>query len=451
MSVLLPPVIPEPFAKNADPAFIQNPIPQTTGVIGRASYDLGFPPICMQPVPAGGKPPFGQDMNGLFFALTSQQYFAQAGQLWPYDADVAAAISGYSVGAILAGADGKTIWYNNVAANMTDPDGGSAAGWVSVFHYGVTLKSALTGGTTTLTAQESAAPIIVLSGVLTSNLALVVPLNIQTWLLVNNTTGSFTTTVRGATGAGVTVPQGGFSNPLGIYTNGTNVYPTVTPLGVPIDINPTPLTLAERDNAGNVIALRFAQTAGIENSLPVNAVFCQYNNNDGFLRKIDIGTFSTQLNIANLVGTVLNAQIPASAVTQYDAIILASAPLTGVPTAPTAAVGNATTQIATTAFVNPASNLVAQGSRTNADGSIDKWGTFHVGDIVAPVGGTIAFPVPFPTACYNVEITGFDANLTGATFITSGGIVSASSFSWFAREIASSTQDVTLYWRAVGK
>jgi hypothetical protein len=76
------------------------------------------------------------------------------------------------------------------------------------------------------------------------------------------------------------------------------------------------------------------------------------------------------VDFSQLTGQASDAQVPESAVTQHEAAldlsftqmtdnptapqkadILASAALTGVPTAPTAGVGTNTTQVATTAFV----------------------------------------------------------------------------------------------------
>jgi len=346
-------VIPEPFAKNADPAFIQNPIPQTTGVSGRASYDQGFPAITMQPVAAGGKPPFGQDFNGLFFALTSQQYFAQAGQLWPYNATVAAAISGYGVGSVLSSSDGITVWLNTVNGNMTDPDSGSAAGWVSLFTYGYTTKTVSGGGSLTLTPQEARAPVIIINGALTGNQTVVLPLQLREWLIVNNTSGSFVLTIRGPSGAGVTIPQGGFSSPVGVYSEGANFFPTVPAASlIPADQNATPLTLAQRTNAGYLLATYFNQSSPIENP-PVGAVFVQNTSGDGFLRKASLGYLESVMALQSIGGQVQPSQIVSSAVTQFTSLILASAALTGVPTAPTAPTGTASSQVATTAFVNP--------------------------------------------------------------------------------------------------
>lgn len=409
MGAPLPPVIPEPFANAADPAFI-NVIPDTTATPGAASYELGFPPLTMQPVAAGGKPPFGQDVNGILFALSSHDYFTQAGQTWPYNASVATAIGGYAVGSILGSTDGVTVWFNTVAANMTDPDGGSAAGWVSLFAYGYTTINSLTGGTRTLTPQEAGKKVIILNGTLTSNLALVIPLVLKDWLIVNNTTGAFTTTVRGPTGTGQTVPQGGFANPLGVYTNGTNVYPTVAPLGVPISQGADPLTLAQRTNVGNINAAFFHTTAPAEAAGGISNVYCEGAglDQDGLIRKFTLAYFESVMDLAAIGGAVTAGQVPQIAVTQHKAAVLASAALTGTPTAPTAVAGTSTTQVATTAYANPAQSQAANGYVKFPGGVILQWGSVSVANATGqPVDVGITFPIPFPSACVGVHPTTF--------------------------------------------
>lgn len=57
------------------------------------------------------------------------------------------------------------------------------------------------------------------------------------------------------------------------------------------------------------------------------------------------------VDFTQITGQIADAQVPQSAVTQHKAAVLASAALTGTPTAPTAALGTNTAQVATTAFV----------------------------------------------------------------------------------------------------
>lgn len=449
-----PPVIPEPFANAADPLYITT-IPDTTGTAGRASYRLGFPPLTMQPVAGGGKPPFGQDVNGILFALSSHDYYVQSGQLFKYSSAVSTAMGGYAVGTILGSTDNVTVWFNTSDGNTTDPDGGSAAGWVSLYTSGFQPFTGLTGGTVTMTAKQAARKVITLSGVLTSNLTVVVPNWLAPagrWLFINNTTGSFATTVRTSGGSGVTIPQGGPSAPVEVYGDGTNIYPAVAPLSIPIDQAATPLTIVQRTNSGYILGTYFNQSSGLENPT-VGAVFVQNSGADGYLRKISLANIQAQMALGGFAGLVTPSQVPSAAVTQYASLILASAALTGIPTAPTAGVGTSTSQVATTAFANPARSTGNPAYFKTAGGDIVCRGTVHIGDIIGPIGGSVSFPAG---ATYSsppvVTVSLQDTNNGGATAVCTveGSGPTVSGFTWAAREIASFVQNASILWHAIG-
>jgi hypothetical protein len=306
-----PPVIPEPFANNATSSY-KNTIPDTTVAAGAASWSLGFPPVTMQPEVSGGVPPFGQDFNGVLFALSAHDYYVQAGQLYTWDAGVVADIGGYAVGAVLASTDGTTVWYNTVANNSTNPDNDStAAGWVPIAAYGFTNVTGLTGGNVTLAPSQTRKSVIVLTGTLTSNLNLILPTTKQQWLIVNQTSGNFVTTAKTAAGSGVVIPQGGFGSPVGVYGDGTNIYPTVAPLSVPIDQNPNPLTIAERDNTGLLQASYFLATSGWENpSLQPFQGFIGLGPDDATYRKYHIADVEAAMLLQNIGGAVTPSQVP---------------------------------------------------------------------------------------------------------------------------------------------
>ncbi|MFC3939631.1 hypothetical protein CCU68_18775 [Pseudomonas gingeri NCPPB 3146 = LMG 5327] len=82
-------------------------------------------------------------------------------------------------------------------------------------------KNVSGGSTVTLTAVEGRYPIIALTGVLTSNIDLVVPSASKSWIVANNTTGSFSVTVRTQSGAGVIVAP---DIALLLYCNGSSVF-----------------------------------------------------------------------------------------------------------------------------------------------------------------------------------------------------------------------------------
>lgn len=296
MPVPIPPVITQPFGKNAVPGtYLQVPIPVTSVVPGRASMDLGFPPITMEPVVAGGIPPFGQDVNGILYTLSAYALFARAGQLFGYDADVVAATGGYSLGAVLGSADGSTIWRSIVNNNVTNPETGGA-GWVAISSYGF-ANIGTSGGVTTANLADSSRNVIAVTGALVSNATLVLPATQQQWLIVNATTGAFSLTVKTAAGGGVNIPAGGYSAPVGVYGDGTNIYPSISPLSYPIAEAATPSTLALRTNVGYLLAKYFNSDNPVE-SFTADSFFAQ-SAGDGYLRKLSVAQTAAQLLAAS--------------------------------------------------------------------------------------------------------------------------------------------------------
>lgn len=404
MGAPYPVVLPEAFAQNADPSH-RNVIPNTTANTQRASFSLGFPPLTMTPIIAGGKPMLGPDMNGILYALSSHSYYAQTGQPYRWNADVIVALgTGYAVGTLLGSIDGKTLWLNLVDNNLTDPDSVGAANWVPTYSYGITIVPPTNGGVVTLTNAQASKSVIVISGALAGNLQLVFPTTQRRWLVVNTTTGGFSTTAKTPSGSGVIVPQGGFAGPTEVYGDGTNLYNVVAPITLPTDVAPTPNTIALRSNNGYLFATYLNQNSPLEN-FSINEVFAGVG--DGYLRKIGRTNFAANFLLSWFAGQVADAQVPVSAVNQYRATILNDSALTGTPTAPTPAAGDSSTKVATTAFVSSfaqASVTHAQNGQLsipNASGPplIIKWG-FAVGP---GGGGTFSFAYPqgaFPNHAY---------------------------------------------------
>ncbi len=292
--VVTPPLIKAPFGESAAGPYITQPIPDTTATPGRASFELGFPPLTMAEIIAGGIPPFGQDVNGILYMITANIAALTAGQPYKYSSAMATAIGGYALGTILGMADGTGLWKNALNGNTSDPDA-SGAGWVALYRYGYTTVPGLVGGIATLTLLEAASPVIVLEGTLVGNLQVVLPNQLREWLIVNRTTGAFTTTtVKTAAGTGVIVPQGGYDEPVAVYGDGTNLYPTVTPLTIASDVAATPDTFAVRDNLGQLYAtgLNIAQTL---TNPAIGAVLVEADSFTGFVEKITPANFLNQL------------------------------------------------------------------------------------------------------------------------------------------------------------
>lgn len=127
MSVPEPSKILTPWAASG----LKNAIPATANpVTGNAGYDQGFPAINMTPKEAGGRPPFGQDFNGILFAVTEALRYMQAGGTPTYSAALSTAIGGYPKGAILLGSDGLTLWQNQIDGNTNDPNA-APTNWIA--------------------------------------------------------------------------------------------------------------------------------------------------------------------------------------------------------------------------------------------------------------------------------------------------------------------------------
>lgn len=134
----IPSRFPIPFGNSADPSNIHD-VPETPSVTpGAASLELGFPPPNFLPVGAGGIPPFGNDVNGMFRQITQWSQWQAAGGSVTYDASFATSIGGYPAGAILSSAAVLGyFWLCLVDDNTTDPDAGGA-NWQSFSPLGGT-------------------------------------------------------------------------------------------------------------------------------------------------------------------------------------------------------------------------------------------------------------------------------------------------------------------------
>lgn len=399
-----PVTLPQAFATDADPSR-RNVIPDTTSNIQRASWSLGFPPQTMQPVVAGGKPMLGPDMNGSLYAISSHTYYVQTGQPYRYNADVVVALgSGYAVGTLLGSTDGLTLWYNIVDGNINDPDtSGTNSGWIPMFSYGITNLPPTNGGVVTLTQAQAKRSVIVVSGVLAGNLQLVLPNGVRRWLIVNTTSGAFSTTAKTAGGSGVNIPQGGFGAPVEVWGDGVNLYPVVAPVNLPIDVAATPNTIVQRSNVGYIFGVYLNQSSGLE-SFSINEVYAGIG--DGYLRKINRTNFAANFLLSWFAGQVSDAQVPVTAVNQYRATILNDSALTGTPTAPTPAVGDNSTKVATTAFVAGSVSRGNPGYERFPNGSIRQFGSHVFGDLFAGFGVNVfnvVFAIPFPNGITSIS------------------------------------------------
>lgn len=223
MSIPTPNKLTLPFAENASGSYINN-IPVGSQIATNpngASYSDGFPPATMKAPSQGGLNPYGQDVNGVLKAITSVCRYYNAGGSFVYDSAFAADanVGGYPMGATILRADGAGFWFNEVAGNTTDPDSVSASGWYPGPTVGVTTVS-LSNSNVALTYAQAGKDVIILSGALTANVNVILPAFVgMRWVVYNNTTGSFSATVKTASGSGVPVPTG-YS--MDLYCDGSN-------------------------------------------------------------------------------------------------------------------------------------------------------------------------------------------------------------------------------------
>lgn len=118
-------VIPKFLQKAFAATGAKTDIPLNADLInGRAGYNEGFPPINMTAVAAGGIPPYGQDLNGVLYDLSTAIQYIQSGIAFPFDSAFATAIGGYAVGAIVSDASDKSLlWVNGTVSNTAFPTG----------------------------------------------------------------------------------------------------------------------------------------------------------------------------------------------------------------------------------------------------------------------------------------------------------------------------------------
>lgn len=213
----MPSLVAVPFADQGTKNAI--PVESQIGITdGAASFTDGFPPLTMTPVVAGGIPPAGGDFNGILNALTQSVRWACAGGQYKYDGAFSTTVGGYPKGAMIQNPAGDVIWLNTVDDNNTNPDNGT--GWIPAIRYGLT-NIALAGSNVTLTPSQAAKETITLTGTLTANVQVIMPAWVETWLIINNTTGGFVVSVKTASGSGVNLAAATSSQ---IYGDGTNIY-----------------------------------------------------------------------------------------------------------------------------------------------------------------------------------------------------------------------------------
>lgn len=145
----------------------------------------------------------------------------------------------------------------------------------------------LTGGTRALSDDENRNAIIEASGTLASNQIVTVNAAQKWWHVVNNTTGSFTLTVKTSAGSGVTIPQSGKAI---VYCDGTDVIKIIDTDRV--------------DGLGTVVDNRLVRTNGTGGTtLQQTGITVDDNEDMSGGRNIAItGTITADANVAGVKG-----------------------------------------------------------------------------------------------------------------------------------------------------
>lgn len=155
----------------------------------------------------------------------------------------------------------------------------------------------------TLSTTEYRNKIIYVSGTLTGNRSVIVPLTTGAhWVVYNNTSGSYTLTVIGATGTGIAITQGCCAI---VYTDGTNVL-RATPdveqdndlaivARAAITVTTANYTLAATESRSRVIVASGALTGNRDVVFPLTsgAFWIVYNNTSGSYTLTCIGASGT--------------------------------------------------------------------------------------------------------------------------------------------------------------
>lgn len=124
------------------------------------TWDEGAPLITMTKIEDGGKAPKGQDVNGVFNALSQHAIYGQNGGRYAWSADVVNNYGGYGEGAIIQSDDLKKEFISLIPNNTVNPNNGLSNAWSVYTGQGsIPVASSTTSGilkvVNTLTSTDS--------------------------------------------------------------------------------------------------------------------------------------------------------------------------------------------------------------------------------------------------------------------------------------------------------
>jgi len=303
---------------------------------------------------------------------------------------------------------------------------------------GVLSKSVAGGVNVTLTAVEAGNAVLSLTGVITANIAVIVPTSpTRSWIVKNGTTGAFTVTVKTAAGTGVVCSQGYNAT---VWTDGTNVLDALTDFdSVALTGNPTAPTPAKLDNDTSLATTAFVKSSGLTSSTFVNVTTPQTLTNAVLGATVQLALASSGTVVLPLasstrigdriefwsngagIGTVSRQgsdviYINGGTVNHLDLGIGDSLTLlsTGVNWV---AVGG-TAQLASASLFSY--SLASSGYQKLPSGLIIQWGIISVVNAAANATNSATFPIAFPSAVYaasaNMVSNSTNGKALGVTF-----------------------------------
>jgi hypothetical protein len=117
-----PDLILTPFGKDAQPGTI-DPIPDAklpSDPPQKATWTTGFPLVTMTPLPAGGIPPRGQDVNGVLKAISEHTVFVGGGGQYKWTQGYVTKNGGYSKGDVIQSNDGLNSYVSLIDSNTVN-------------------------------------------------------------------------------------------------------------------------------------------------------------------------------------------------------------------------------------------------------------------------------------------------------------------------------------------
>jgi len=285
---------------------------------------------------------------------------------------------------------------------------------------------------TVLTAAQYGASILLLTGAVTADKAVIFPTNITgRWVVFNNTTGNYTITLKTASGNGVTINRGLSSQ---VFSTGVTLWHEKTDFISPVmSGNPTAPTPAVGDSSPTVATTAFVQAAMKAFGLSaVNAPFASDLDalnasgfyyvtstgttgipfaNNGFLLHFPWadGSAMLQIYVAASASKIMFRTKSSSAWRDWQDLAMLDSPyFTGNARAPSPALGTNNLTIATTGFVQATLAALGLGNYTDFRGTV-------FADPAATPADIIAAGIGFRSGFVNGGSNGLNVIPTGTT------------------------------------